>query len=97
MTGRNTKYKNGLLVDLYFVFRFTIWTDLTSFLVGDKVQNTKFEFFFVIFGATLSRRFARQIFTSFLSRQDPTKLKKQKNDFYFLLWSPQGTIEPRGC
>ena len=56
------------------------------FLVGDKVQNTKFEIFFlVIFGATLSRRFARQIFTSFLSRKDLTKLKKQKNGFLFFV------------
>ena len=57
------------------------------FLVGDKVQNTKFEFFFLVtlFGATLSRRFARQIFTSFLSRQDLTKLKKQKNGFLFFI------------
>ena len=60
---------------------------LRPFLVGDKVQNTKFELFsfFVIFGATLSRRFARQIFMSFLSRQDLTKLKKQKNGFLFFV------------
>ena len=35
--------------------------------------------------ATLSRRFARQIFTSFLSRKDLTKLKKQKNRFLFFV------------
>ena len=38
-----------------------------------------------VFGATLSRRFARQIFTSFLSRKDLTKLKKQKNGFLFFV------------
>ena len=57
--------------------------------MGDKVQNTKFEFFLlVIFGATLSRRFARQIFTSFLSRKDLTKLKKQNNGFLFFVLFP---------
>ena len=62
---------------------------LRPFLVGDKVQNTKFEFFFlVIFGATLSRRFAIQIFTSFLSRKDLTKLFKQKNGFLFFVLFP---------
>ena len=48
-----------------------------------KIQNLSF--FFVIFGATLSRRFARQIFTSVLSRKDLTKLKKQKNGFLFFV------------
>ena len=62
---------------------------LRPFLVGDKVQSTKFEFFFlVIFGATLSRRFARQIFASFLSRKDLTKLEKQKNRFLFFVLFP---------
>ena len=49
-----------------------------------KIQNLSL-FFLVIFGATLSRRFARQIFTSFLSRKDLTKLKKQKNRFLFFV------------
>ena len=42
----------------------------------------------MIFGATLSRLFARQIFTSFLSRKDLTKLKKQKNGFSFFVLFP---------
>ena len=55
-------------------------------------QSTKYKiwvfFFLVIFGATLSRLFARQIFTSFLSRKDLTKLKKQKNGFSFFVLFP---------
>ena len=43
MTGRNKKYKNGLLDDLYFIFRFTIWTDLRSVLVVVQITKTKIE------------------------------------------------------
>ena len=69
----------------------SFWDFETSDQSGHSLWETKYKiqnlscFFLVIFGATLSRRFARQIFTSFLSRKDLTKLKKQKNGFLFFV------------
>ena len=64
------------------------------FLVGDKVQNTKFEFFFL---GDIWRNFVSPIcrtnFHVFFVSEGPDKVGKKKTDFYFLFSSPQGTIE----
>ena len=62
--------------------------------MGDKVQNTKFEFFLVIFGATLSRRFARHVFFFadffhvFFVLEGPDKVEKTKKWIFIFRFVP---------
>ena len=72
-----------------------IVVDVRPFLVGDKVQSTKFEFFFFLWYlaqlclAYLPDKFSRL----FCLGRTWQSWKNKKMDFYFLFCSSQGTIE----
>ena len=78
----------------YFVFRPTVWIDLRPFLVGDKVQNTKFDIFFWWYLAQLCLADLPDKFSRlFCLGRTWQSWKNKKMDFHFLFCSPQGTIK----